>query len=176
MIGTGEVRQRRVVPASSPSSLRLSATRPSLLRRRRTPQNSDDPAALSAQLGARRSAAATQDLRLLASGRAAASRAGPAARAVRPSFFAGKVNPVVAETGMQCAIQARLRPRRAACARAELHLNVFDSLAAVNVLDAIDMLAAALQRFESRCLRGLEVNEARCRELAAKARSVTRDQ
>ena len=51
-------------------------------------------------------------------------------------------------------------------ARAEVHLQVFDAVALVNVLDALEMLAAVLERFESRCLRGIEMNDERCRALA----------
>lgn len=134
-------------------------------------QNSDDVAALSAQLALLAEALlkVAQDLRLLASG-----PQGGFGELTLPhvqagsSFFAAKSNPVVAESAMQCAIQVLgcNSAVQAACARAELHLNVFDGLATVNVLDAIDMLTAVLQRFEQRCLRGLEINEARCRELA----------
>ena len=134
-------------------------------------QNGDDLAAVAAQLGllARALLKVAQDLRLLASG----PRGGlgelrlPHVQA-GSSFFAGKSNPVVPESVMQCAFQV-LGGERAvqeAHARAELHLQVFDAVAVVNVLDALSMLAGVLERFESRCLRGLEVNEARARELA----------
>jgi aspartate ammonia-lyase len=42
----------------------------------------------------------------------------------------------------------------------------------VNVLDAIDMLTGAIDRFEAKCLRGLQANEARCRSLAAVGKAV----
>jgi len=61
---------------------------------------------------------------------------------------------------------------QAAVEHAELYLNVFDGLAAVNVLDAIDMLTGAVERFEARCLRGLQANVARCRTLAAFGKQV----
>jgi aspartate ammonia-lyase len=137
-------------------------------------QNGDDLAALSAQLARLAEALikVAQDLRLLSSG----PRGGFGELALPhvqagSSFFAGKVNPVVPETVLQCAFQVLGCDRavQAASAHAELHLHVFDGLAAVNVLDAIDMLAGALERFEVGCLRGLQVNEARCRELAAQA-------
>lgn len=133
-------------------------------------QNGDDLAAVAAQLGllARTLLKVAQDLRLLASGphgglgelRLPHVQAGS-------SFFAGKSNPVVPESVMQCAFQV-LGAERAvqeAHARAELHLQVLDAVAVANVLDALAMLAAVLDRFDRRCLRGLEVNEARCREL-----------
>jgi aspartate ammonia-lyase len=134
-------------------------------------QNGDDLAAVAAQLGllARALLKVAQDLRLLASG----PRGGmgelrlPHVQA-GSSFFAGKSNPVVPESVMQCAFQVLgcERAVQEAHARAELHLQVFDAVALVNVLDALEMLAAVLERFEARCLRGLEVNEGRCRELS----------
>ena len=134
-------------------------------------QNGDDLAAVAAQLGllARTLIKVAQDLRLLASG----PRGGmgelhlPHVQA-GSSFFAGKSNPVVPESVVQCCCQVLgcERAVQEAHARAELHLQVFDAVAVVNVLDALAMLAAALERFDQRCLRGLEVNEARCRALA----------
>jgi aspartate ammonia-lyase len=139
-------------------------------------QNGDDLAALSGQLArvAEALIKVAQDLRLLASG----PRGGFGELALPnvqagSSFFTGKVNPVVPETVMQCAFQVLGCDRavQAASAHAELHLHGFDGLAAVNVLDAVDMLATAVGGFEARCLRGLEVNEARCRELAQFAKT-----
>ncbi len=70
---------------------------------------------------------------------------------------------------MQCAFQVLgcERAVQEAPPRAELHLQVFDAVALVNVLDALEMLATVLERFDARCLRGLDVNEARCRDLSA---------
>lgn len=135
-------------------------------------QNGDDLAAVAAELGllARALLKVAQDLRLLASG----PRGGfgevrlPHVQA-GSSFFTGKSNPVVPESVMQCAFQV-LGSERAvqeAHARAELHLQVFDAVAVVNVLDALEMLAEALQRFDTRCLQGLELDVERCRGLAS---------
>jgi aspartate ammonia-lyase len=90
------------------------------------------------------------------------------------SFFSGKQNPVIPETVIQCAFQVLGCDRavQAAVEHAELYLNVFDGLAAVNVLDAIDMLTGAVDRFEARCLRGLQANTKRCRALAAFGKQV----
>lgn len=142
-------------------------------------QNGDDLAAVAAQLGllARALLKIAQDLRLLSSG----PRGGmgelrlPHVQA-GSSFFAGKSNPVVPESVMQCAFQV-LGAERAvqeAHARAELHLQVFDAVAVVNVLDALGMLAAVLERFEERCLRGVEVNEERCKEITTEGHRGTR--
>lgn len=84
------------------------------------------------------------------------------------SFFGNKRNPVVPETMLQCCFQVLGCDRsvQAASAHGELYLNVFDTLAAVNVLDALHMMAAALTGFEADALRGLQADEARCRDLA----------
>jgi aspartate ammonia-lyase len=134
-------------------------------------QHGDDLAAVSAALAllAQALLKLAQDLRLLASG----PRGGFAELRLPhvqagSSFFAGKSNPVVPESVIQCACQVLGADRavQAAAERAELHLQVFDAVAAVNVLDALDMLAAAVDRLEARCLRGLELDAARCRALA----------
>ncbi len=139
-------------------------------------QNGDDVAAVSAQLAllAHGLLKIASDLRLLASG----PRGGFGELALPhvqegSSFFAGKSNPVVPETLMQCAFQVLGCDRavQAAAERAELHLHVFDGLAAVNLLDAIGLLTRAITLFDERCLRGLRANEARCRELAAFGRT-----
>jgi aspartate ammonia-lyase len=145
------------------------------VRREPTPdalQNSDDIAAVSAQLAllAQALIKIAQDLRLLASG----PQGGfgeinlPHVQA-GSSFFAGKQNPVIPETVLQCAFQVLGCDRavQAAVEHGELYLNVFDGLAAVNVLDAIELLTGAVDRFETRCLHGLRANEERCRALAA---------
>jgi aspartate ammonia-lyase len=135
-------------------------------------QNSDDIGGVSAQLAllAQALIKIAQDLRLLASG----PQGGfgeislPHVQA-GSSFFSGKQNPVIPETVLQCAFQVLGCDRavQAAVEHGELYLNVFDGLAAVNVLDAVDMLAGAVDRFEARCLRGLRANADRCRALAA---------
>jgi aspartate ammonia-lyase len=137
-------------------------------------QNSDDVAAVSNQLrllaGALVKIAA--DLRLLSSGpRGGFGEIELPVVQEGSTFFAGKANPVVAETVMQCAFQVFGCDRavQAANEHAELYLNVFDGLAAVNVLDAMAMLSPAITLLESRCLRGLTADSTRCAELAAMA-------
>ena len=89
------------------------------------------------------------------------------------SFFAGKSNPVVPETAIACALQVLGLDRvvQAAVERAELHLHVFDGLAAANLFDALELEANAVALLDVRCLRGLRANEARCRALAESART-----
>lgn len=140
-------------------------------------QNCDDIGAVSAQLAllAQALIKIAQDLRLLASG----PQGGfgeislPHVQA-GSSFFSGKQNPVIPETVLQCAFQVLGCDRavQAAAEHAELYLNIFDGLAAVNVLDAIEMLTGAVDRFEARCLRGLHANRERCQALAAFGKQV----
>lgn len=139
-------------------------------------QHSDDIVAVSAQLEilAQLLLKIAQDLRLLGSG-----PKGGFGEVILPhvqagsSFFAGKSNPVVPETMMQCAFQvfACHRAVQAAAEHAELHLNVFDGLAAVNILDAIAMLTAAVGKFDEHCIRGLRFDEERCRALSSAVKS-----
>jgi len=176
VIGTGDGAspryRERIIPI-----LGEIAARP--LRPRTDPadalQNSDDVAAVSAQLAllAQALIKIAQDLRLLSSGPAGGfgELTVPAVQA-GSSFFAGKVNPVIPETLLQCAFQVLGCDRavQAACEHAELYLNVFDGLAAVNVLDAIDMLTRAIDRFTTHCVRDIRANEERCRALAGLGR------
>jgi aspartate ammonia-lyase len=177
VIGSGEGAparyQERVVP--------LLATRAGVeLRPHPAPsdslQNSDDVGLVSAQLAllAHGLAKIAQDLRLLGSG-----PRGGLGELVLPqvqegsSFFADKSNPVVPETLLQACFQVLGCDRavHAALEHAELHLNVFDGLAALNVLDALEWLSRAVTRFNEGCMRGLVANEPRCRELAGFGRA-----
>lgn len=137
-------------------------------------QNTDDLRALSAELALLAEALLkiAADLRLLSSG----PRGGLGELLLPPvqagsSFFAGKQNPVVLESVIQCACQVlgADRAAQAAAERAELHLNVFDGQLGANVLDAQRMLAEVIERLDARCLRGLRADEERCRALAALA-------
>lgn len=142
-------------------------------------QNCDDLGAVAAQLGllAEVLIKFAQDLRLLASG-----PEGGFGEIVLPavvegsSFYPGKINPVVPETLMQCCFQVLgcERAARLALERGELNLNVFEGAAAVNLVDAIQMLTRGLAAFTSSCLAKITVNEARCRELAALGRKRTK--
>lgn len=137
---------------------------------------SDDLTAVSAQLAGLAQAAVklARDVRLLSSG-----PAGGFGELVLPhvlegsSFFADKSNPVVAETLLQAGLQCLGYDRvvQAAGEHADPWLQVFDGLAAVNVLDACALLGAALDRFEAHCLCGLTADTDRCRSLAALGRS-----
>jgi len=134
-------------------------------------QTSDDIRSISAGLAALAESLIRicRDLRLLASG-----PNGGFGEILLPhvlegsSFFGNKRNPVIPETVMQCCFQVLgcERSVQAACENAELYLNVFDALAAINILDAMRMLTAALKHLDEDCLRGLTANEDRCLELS----------
>jgi aspartate ammonia-lyase len=138
-------------------------------------QNPDDLAAVAAELAmlAEVFIKIAQDLRLLSSG-----PNGGLGEIVLPavqegsSFFPGKINPVIPETLLQCCFQVLgcERAARLVLERGELNLNVFEGAAAINVLDAIEMMRAAITLFVTRCLAGVAANEVRCRALAAQSR------
>jgi aspartate ammonia-lyase len=138
-------------------------------------QNIDDLAAVSAQLAmlAEVLIKIAQDLRLLASG-----PNGGFGEIILPavqegsSIFPGKINPVIPETMIQCCFQVLgcERAARLALERGELNLNVFESAAAVNVFDAIEMMERSVALFSERCVSGITANKKRCKELAACAR------
>jgi aspartate ammonia-lyase len=138
-------------------------------------QNIDDLGAVSAQIAMLSEVLIkiAQDLRLLASG-----PEGGFGEIILPavqegsSIFPGKINPVIPETMIQCCFQVLgcERTTRLALERGELNLNVFEGAAAVNVFDAIQMMARAVALFTERCVIGIVANRKRCRELASRAR------
>ena len=175
VVGTGagapERYRERVVPhlcAVTGRNLFLHPHRGSAL------QHSDDLVAVAGALVGIASVAAklAQDLRLLGSG-----PNGGFGEVLVPhvmegsSFFGDKRNPVVAETVLAVAAQVHGHDAavRAAAMRAELHLQVFDHVAVVNVLDATQLLEGALERFDRLCLRTLLVDADRAEALAAAA-------
>jgi aspartate ammonia-lyase len=135
-------------------------------------QNCDDLGAVAAQLGllAEFLIKYAQDLRLLASG-----PEGGFGEITLPavmegsSFYPGKINPVVPETLLQCCFQVLgcERAARLALERGELNLNVFEGAAAINIMDAMEMLTRAVANFTSSCLAKIAPNKPRCEELAA---------
>jgi aspartate ammonia-lyase len=138
-------------------------------------QNLDDLAAVAAQLGllAEFLIKVAQDLRLLSSGpKGGFGEITLPAVQEGSSFYPGKINPVLAETLLQCCFQVLgcERAARLALERGELHLNVFEGSAAINVMDAMAMLTRTIPTFAQACLAGIVANEARCRELASLAR------
>jgi len=135
-------------------------------------QNIDDLVGFCAQLAmlAEVLIKVAQDIRLLASGpdgglgeiKLPAVQEGS-------SFFPDKLNPVVAETLLQCCFQVLgcERAARLALEQGELNLNVFEASAAINLLDAMEMTERAVRLFVDLCLEGIAANEGRCRQLAS---------
>ncbi len=137
-------------------------------------QHGDDLAAVSSSL-AQLSQVLLKlgaDLRLLASGpRGGFGELELPAVLAGSSFFAGKQNPVVAETLIQSCLQVQGYAHTAelATGRAELYLQVHDGLVAVNVLDGLALLTHAVDRTDRYAIHGLQADEERCRWLAGLA-------
>ncbi|HTY16269.1 MAG TPA: lyase family protein [Myxococcota bacterium] len=174
VIGSGEgaptAYRERVIGELAALSGRALAPRASLYD---AAQNADDLGAVSAELAALARALVKlgSDLRLLASGPATGFGEIELPPVIEgSSFFAGKSNPVVPETLLHCAFQVLGcdRAAQAALERAELQLNVFEAVVAVNVLDALAMLARAVPHAAA-CVRGLHADAERCRSHAEHA-------
>ena len=107
------------------------------------------------------------DLRLLSSGpeaglgelRLPACQAGS-------SIMPGKVNPVIPEAASQAAMMVMGYDAviAMACAQGSLELNPFLPLVAACLLEGCDLLTQACDMLRSRCIEGLEADEARCRQ------------
>ncbi|TBL81002.1 lyase family protein [Paenibacillus thalictri] len=134
-------------------------------------QNPDDLAEVSAQLAllAQALLKVAKDFRLLSSGPEAgfAELILPSVQA-GSSFFPGKVNPVVAETLIQCCFQVMGCDRvvQAAAEHGELNLNVWEPAAGINILEAVQMLEAAVRQFAEKCFSSVTVNRERCEAYA----------
>jgi aspartate ammonia-lyase len=115
------------------------------------------------------------DLRLLSGG----PRAGIAEillPAVQPgsSIMPGKVNPSIAEMVNQVCFQV-IGCDTTICAAAEagqLELNVMMPVIAWNALHASRILASAMETLETRCVEGIQADEARCRDLLDRSTAV----
>jgi aspartate ammonia-lyase len=174
VIGSGEgappAYRERVIGELAALSGRALAPRASLYD---AAQNADDLGAVSAELAALARALVKlgSDLRLLASGPATGFGEIELPPVIEgSSFFAGKSNPVVPETLLHCAFQVLGcdRAAQAALERAELQLNVFEAVVAVNVLDSLAMLARTVPHTAA-CVRGLHADTERCRAHAQHA-------
>ena len=87
------------------------------------------------------------------------------------SFFGTKRNPVVAETLVQVCLQVQGLDHtvQLAAGRAELYLQVLDGLVTVDLLDELDLLAAAVDRLDRYVLRDLQADVERCARLASRS-------
>lgn len=140
-------------------------------------QHGDDLLDVSAAIVALASVAAklAGDLRLLSSGPVGGLGEVHLPKVLEGSaFFAAKDNPVVPESVVQAGLLVAGADAtvRAAVGRAELHLAGYDLTAAVAVLDAATALGRSLAGLARHAIAGLELDEARCRALAAAAAPV----
>lgn len=82
------------------------------------------------------------------------------------SIMPGKVNPVICEMTMQCAMRAIANDSAItmAAAHGELELNAFMPLIADSLLESLELLARATELFRTRCVELLEPRPERMRE------------
>jgi fumarate hydratase class II len=83
------------------------------------------------------------------------------------SIMPGKVNPVIPEVVTQVAAQVIGNDAAIAVAgmSSAFELNVFMPVIARNLLESIALLSSASRLFAQRCIKGIEADEQRCREL-----------
>jgi aspartate ammonia-lyase len=81
------------------------------------------------------------------------------------SIMPGKVNPVIPEAASQVAmlVMGHDQTIATACALGNLELNPFLPLVAACLLESLDLLARADDMLRTRCVEGIEADEARCR-------------
>jgi len=106
------------------------------------------------------------DLRLLASGpHGGIGELRLPVRQAGSSIMPGKVNPVIPEAVSQAAmaVMANDQAIATACSMGNLELNAFLPLIADALLGSLSLLANACDIFRTRCVEGLEPDEARCR-------------
>ncbi len=112
------------------------------------------------------------DLRLLSSG----PRAGIGEIRLPPlqagsSIMPGKVNPVATEAASQAAFQIMANDQAIAYAAAsgQLELNAFLPMIAHNLFGSLQLLTNAAKLLADRCVRGIEADEDRCRDLVERS-------
>ena len=96
--------------------------------------------------------------------------------AVQPgsSIMPGKVNPVMSEAVMMVAarVMGNHTTITVAGSRGNFELNVMMPVMAHALLESITLLTNVVIAFTDRCVRGIEVNEERCRDLLEKNPSI----
>lgn len=82
------------------------------------------------------------------------------------SIMPGKVNPVVPEMVIQCAIQVMANDAAItmAAAHGEFELNAFLPLIADRLLESLELLNRAVSIFREKCVETLEADESKCKE------------
>jgi len=108
------------------------------------------------------------DLRFLSSGpQAGIGELRLPAVQVGSSIMPGKVNPVIPEMVTQVGIKVIASDHAVsfACSMGNLELNPFLPLIAHELIGSLKMLKSCSKLFRERCISGITVDEARCREL-----------
>ena len=90
------------------------------------------------------------------------------------SIMPGKVNPVIPEVVAQVAAQIVGNDATIAfaLARGSFELNTYLPVIALNLLESIELLAAAVALLDARCVAGIEADEERCRAYAESSPAV----
>ncbi|GLI52910.1 aspartate ammonia-lyase [Thermodesulfovibrio yellowstonii] len=108
------------------------------------------------------------DLRFLSSGpKAGIGELKLPAVQVGSSIMPGKVNPVIPEMVTQVGIKVIASDHAVgfACSMGNLELNPFLPLIAHELIGSLKMLKSCVRLFREKCISGITVDEARCREL-----------
>ena len=108
------------------------------------------------------------DLRLMSSGpRAGLGEIRLPELQAGSSIMPGKVNPVMTEMMTQVAYQVIASDQAITLAAhaGQLELNAFLPLVAFNLLHALETLSNGVRVFTEKCIKGIEANPERCREL-----------
>lgn len=90
------------------------------------------------------------------------------------SIMPGKVNPVMAESLLQAAVQVIGNDAAVSLAglSGNFELNVMIPVMAHNILSSVEVLSNAVNAFTRKCVAGLRADEKRCRELVEKSLSM----
>ncbi len=110
----------------------------------------------------------SNDLRLLSMGpRAGLNEINLPPQQPGSSIMPGKINPVIPEAMSQVAYQIVGNDVAISMAAeaGQLQLNAMEPLITYNILESIRLLSRAMEMLEKRCIDGITINEARCREM-----------
>ena len=87
------------------------------------------------------------------------------------SFFPGKVNPVIPETMIQCAmiVQGNDSVIQSCVGAGEIHINLWEDMMGFLLINNISYMTRAMHLFRTRCLEGIRLNEEQCETYANSA-------
>ncbi|QIL46162.1 aspartate ammonia-lyase [Vagococcus coleopterorum] len=118
------------------------------------------------------------DIRLLSSGpRTGLGELYIPSRQNGSSIMPGKINPVIPEVLSQAAYLAAGNSYTVALAveGGQLELNAFEPVAFHKIFESFRVLSNAILTFDENCVKGIEVNKERCRELLERSTYLTTD-